>query len=132
MSYIQRLQRGMVLVLAMTIFLHTTHLSELSKAPFVFIHYSDHHQRHPQDSFRDFLYKHYIQDQKAESEQDRNSDSHLPFKAHTFHFDLSVFDPTARSIQPVINALFEPALFPATKSPLLSRSGENWNPPKIG
>jgi hypothetical protein len=120
-----------VFLLASIILFNSTHLNELGKTPFLLMHYSDHHHIHPEDSFFDFLYKHYIQQQQADSDQDRESDAHLPFKAHTFHFDLSPFLLTD-NIAPVIPDPVSGIYFNHAATCILSRIREAWQPPKIG
>jgi hypothetical protein len=129
--FIRPIKNGLVIVLATTIFLHATHLGELSKTPYLFVHFSEHLERHPKDSLFDFLYKHYISNQQADSEPDHNSDKQMPFKTHVFHFDLSPFILADQILAiPIVQwGLIE---FPTYGSRLLFRAYETWHPPRIG
>ncbi len=62
------------------------HFDELAKVPHLKQHYYQHKMQHPADGVFDFMYKHYILNQKPESEKDKNEDSQLPFKSFQSYF----------------------------------------------
>ena len=85
------MKRFFVIVLIITIIGSTLHFDELTKISFLSEHYCQHKLEHPQDGIFVFLYKHYILNQKAESENDKKRDSKLPFKSSQNYF--SHFSP---------------------------------------
>ncbi len=76
------MNRIITFFLILVIFGGAIHFDELLKAPVLFRHYSKHKTQHPNDSPISFLYKHYILNQNAESENDGASDSQMPIKSN--------------------------------------------------
>jgi len=124
------MKRFLVIILTITIIGSTLHLDELTKVSFLSEHYSQHKLQHPQDGFFVFLYKHYILNQKAESENDKKSDSRLPFKSSQNYF--SHFSPfTLESFCIIRIGSSAIALnTPFKKCIILSVYFNIWQPPK--
>lgn len=98
----KRMKKVIAHLLLWSIISGTFHLDELIRLPFLIGHYSEHKLLHPGDSVSEFLYKHYILNQKAESEKDKKSDSQMPFKSpQSFGSHLSQFAfDEKQSVQP--------------------------------
>ncbi len=107
------------------------HIDELTKLPFLFHHYHEHKSLHPDDSALVFLYKHYILQQKAESEKDKKSDSQLPFKSdqkfnsHLVSFNCGIIN------NEIVCQITELSFIPFAVSEVTVRSVDIWQPPKI-
>lgn len=107
-------------------------LPELVKLPFLIHHYNEHKALHPSDSVFTFLYKHYILNQKPESQDDKNSDRQMPFKsAQTFHH---YFCPFAFENKPekVANNPVRRFYLPVKEMKTTNGFFSFWQPPKVG
>ncbi len=86
------MKRFISYLLVLSILGSAFHADELTKIPALIHHYSEHKKFHPSDNAITFLYKHYVLNQKSESDQDGKSDAQLPFKStQAFHSHFSVF-----------------------------------------
>ena len=125
------MKRVLSVILIFVILGDQIQLMEVARIPFLFRHFSEHKNRHRGDSAITFLYKHYVVNQKAESDQDKKSDAQLPFKSlrtPDTHFVACVL------INKPVKEVFEPVdayYRPYTPGKLLSRPVDIWQPPKI-
>jgi hypothetical protein len=125
------MKRIITIILITSIIGGVAHLDELVKFPFLIHHYSEHKAQHPDDSVLTFLYKHYILNQKAESEKDRKSDSQMPFKsAQNFHshFIPFVFENKAKQ---VVSKTAVKIFIPFKETKISTGFFDIWQPPKV-
>jgi hypothetical protein len=117
--------------LALLLLNGSVHLDELVKLRFLLEHFKEHKAAHPEDSLTVFLYKHYILNQKAESQKDKKSDTQLPFKSaksFTAHFSVFCLDSkTVDFLTPYIKLEFSPCRC----SKVVSNYTAIWQPPKL-
>lgn len=125
------MKKVMVFIMALSILGGSIHADELSKLPMLLKHYKEHKRLHPSDSSLDFIYKHYIAFQKAESNKDQQSDSKLPFKsAQAFHSHLSPFVTDHSSVESIIGS-FIICHYTFYNSTVLSHCSDIWQPPQL-
>ncbi|MBL0341849.1 MAG: hypothetical protein IPP71_13475 [Bacteroidetes bacterium] len=119
-------------ILSISILGGVIHMDEIGKIPMLFKHFSEHKALHQNDTVFDFLYKHYISIQKADSEKDKNSNTQLPFKSNkklVSHYFPFIFEN--KSVQyNLIPFIKRYVLFHKVKS--IAGFSAIWQPPKIG
>ncbi len=125
------MKKFVAIILLSAVICSAVKLDEVVKLPLLVRHYYEHRSTHSNLSFSDFLFKHYVLNQKAESEKDKKRDTQLPFKSNhqtTFHFTFATYNTNVHNI----------VLFPITVNflinPLLrisKRSQDIWLPPKV-
>lgn len=105
---------------------------ELLRLPYLIQHYHENKTLHPGDSPTIFLYKHYVLNQKAESEKDKKSDAQLPFKSDKrFHSHIDPFICENKT-EMVLNQLVLKMQFPFKETRSYSAFRDIWQPPRLG
>lgn len=118
-------------LLVFTIMGASIHIDELAKLPMLFSHYIEHKKQHPTDTAFDFLYKHYVLNQTAESAKDKNSDAKLPFKStQTFHSHFTPFVCENKKIELNIESA-KTTYLPLEVSKAFNCSIAIWQPPQL-
>lgn len=126
-----KMKKLMVFIMALSILGGSIHADELCKLPMLLQHYKEHKKQHPSDSSIDFIYKHYIAFQKAESKKDQQSDSTLPFKSsQAFHSHLSPFVNELSNVELIIGSL-PICHYSFYNSTVLSHCSDIWQPPQL-
>lgn len=106
------------------------HIDELTKLPYLLTHYTEHCRLHPNDSFMNFLAKHYILNQSADSEKDKHSDEQLPYKSWQNiipHIAPFIFAEVINMPIPV--GMCSTVIFPPLIPVYQSVSFRHWQPP---
>lgn len=125
------MKKVITFILALSILGGSIHADELCKLPMLLKHFKEHKKQHPSDTSIDFIYKHYITYQKAESKQDQQSDTNLPFKSpQSFHFHIAPF-VSEISISEELFDVLKICHFPHYISSVLSLSSDKWQPPQL-
>lgn len=125
------MKKVLVIILSFSILGGSIHADELSKLPMLLKHLKEHKKQHPADSSVDFIFKHSITFQKAESKKDQRSDSKLPNKSsHNFHAHFSPFVCEHTATEPHIR-LAQICHFTYYNATVLSRSADKWQPPQL-
>lgn len=118
-------------ILVFTIMGASIHIDELAKLPMLVSHYIEHKKQHPADTAFDFLYKHYVLNQKAESAKDKSSDAQLPFKSSQIsHAHFSPFVSQNQEANLLIEAQ-QITYLPLEVSKAFSCSIAIWQPPQL-
>lgn len=125
------MKKAITYLLVFSIMGATLPIDELMKMPLLFSHYFEHKKLHPNISVTDFLYVHYVLNQKPESEKDKKSDSQLPFKSsqnYHSHFVPFAFENEKSQMvyEPVNNNFITYAVIKVQSRPF-----DIWQPPKI-
>lgn len=126
------MKRFSAIILVTVIIGCSTNFGEVIRFPFLISHYNEHKALHPDDSVLAFLFKHYILNQKAESEKDKKSDSKMPFKS--FHSFQSCFTPFVfenKTLKMDCNST-RTIFIPFIKIKISSSFFDVWQPPKLG
>lgn len=126
------LKKLVSIFLSLLILNGSVHLDELVKLRFLVSHYSEHIAGHPEDSVVVFLYKHYLVNQKEESQKDKKSDAQMPFKSvNTFAPHFSTFCLNSEKIELLASVFTLPhnSFSQSLKIPCIYTA--IWQPPKL-
>lgn len=125
------MKKAIAYLLVFTIMGASIHIDELAKLPMLFSHYIEHKKQHPTDTAFDFLYKHYVLNQAAESTRDKSSDAQLPFKStQTFHSHFTPFVCENKTVELKIESN-QITYQPLTVSKAFTCSLDIWQPPQL-
>lgn len=125
------MKRVIVYLLVFTIMGASIHIDEFAKLPMLFSHYFEHKKQHPTDTTFDFLYKHYVLNQAAESANDKSSDAQLPFKStHSFQSHFTPFVCENKKVIVLIE-LGQITYLPISVSKAFTCSLDIWQPPQL-
>lgn len=124
------MKKVLAILLITSIIGGSLHFDELAKIPYLKQHYCQHKMQNPADGVFDFMYKHYILNQKPESEKDKKEDSQLPFKSFQNYFShFAPFTLEQRSLL-LISATVNELEISFTELTIASFLFNIWQPPK--
>ena len=126
------MKKNISIFLILCITAGSIHLNEFSKIPVMMNHYKEHRTNNPSLTFLTFLFNHYIQDKKPESEKDKKENSQLPFKLlQSFYSHFIPFTFENNPVQVADNFVVK-VFVPFKETKISSAFSSIWQPPKAG